>query len=522
MCNSIMSKNNPKRRAKCYGSHKTSILADLNNDRFDRDSYCDVTLIVENKLFAAHRCILGKLSNFFHRMFKSEMREKYDSVVHVELITADIMHEILAFVYTASIELNENNAMDILAAADYLQMDELKNLCANFLSGSMNSGNCLTSGLCGQIYNCKSLLECADTIGAQHFEEIVKEDEFKELDFKTVLSFLQTRDQKAFGAKTVYEASIDWVKYDTENRKEHFPDFLKIVKLHLLQPSYLEEVVAEEVLVKSSNECKEYFQSELLRSLKMPNKIQEKVPESVSESKAVKVNGLSTVSPLTKKILPKRTSAQNPSTNGGRQSSAGRFHRTVVSYPDDVEFSKELVRILRHGRNKQINIDSSGYANVPDILQNSNFMKTCGMRTLDDVKQLVDNDERNRFDLKCINLVWKIKATYGHSVQVQKGQSSQNRHDYSHIPYPGNVEVSKELVRILRHGKYKELQMDSERFIFVQDILDCPRFLNHCGELTMEDIEDIVESSDKQRFLMKCVGSRWKIKATRGHSVPVS
>jgi len=58
-------------------------------------------------------------------------------------------------------------------------------------------------------------------------------------------------------------------------------------------------------------------------------------------------------------------------------------------------------------------------------------------------------------------------------------------------------------------------------YVSVQRILDHPRFRSSCGNLSFDDLEYIVETSDRQYFNMIKVDSEWKIKALHGHTVQV-
>lgn len=45
----------------------------------------------------------------------------------------------------------------------------------------------------------------------------------------------------------VYEAVVDWVKYDPEERKSHLPRLLQHVRLPLLSAKYITDVLDKEV-----------------------------------------------------------------------------------------------------------------------------------------------------------------------------------------------------------------------------------------------------------------------------------
>ena len=208
---------------------------------------------------------------------------------------------------------------------------------------------------------------------------------------------------QAFGSKEVYEGVLSWVYFDLENRKENFAELFQLVKLHLLPASYLEEIVANQDLVKESHECKDYFQKELLYRLKLPSSVRtpnEPTEPAVSSSVEANAESLRKVSeekdevtckphpeatPLDSASLPKQNAPKKknkpkttakPSSGTKSPSSVpansempssdipGPSHSSnssPASHQSDFFFSKELARILRHGKYSDIAIDSGKF-----------------------------------------------------------------------------------------------------------------------------------------------------------------
>ena len=82
----------------------------------------DVTLMAEGgKEFKAHRRVLSEASPFFEKVFNSDMRESYEGVVRLEMLTELCLRDILEFIYTGSVQISaEDNAQELIAMADYL------------------------------------------------------------------------------------------------------------------------------------------------------------------------------------------------------------------------------------------------------------------------------------------------------------------------------------------------------------------------------------------------------------------
>ncbi|XP_070156569.1 tRNA 2'-phosphotransferase 1-like [Polyergus mexicanus] len=78
---------------------------------------------------------------------------------------------------------------------------------------------------------------------------------------------------------------------------------------------------------------------------------------------------------------------------------------------NDIVLSKKLSYLLRHGAIKQgLNIKPNGFVVVSELLNKLHHY------TIDDIKRIVENNNKQRFTLDTINGVLEIKANQGHSI----------------------------------------------------------------------------------------------------------
>ncbi|EGG23241.1 hypothetical protein DFA_05373 [Cavenderia fasciculata] len=81
---------------------------------------------------------------------------------------------------------------------------------------------------------------------------------------------------------------------------------------------------------------------------------------------------------------------------------------------------------------------------------------------------------------------------------------------------PKIIKLSKNLTFILRHGAASEgLEISPEGWVSVGDLLIHSNFHSTC----FRDIQDIVKLNDKDRFEMEQRGTKFYIRATKGHSM---
>ncbi|CAG8441981.1 5839_t:CDS:2 [Scutellospora calospora] len=93
-----------------------------------------------------------------------------------------------------------------------------------------------------------------------------------------------------------------------------------------------------------------------------------------------------------------------------------RDHRDTQT----VKLSKSLSYVLRHhAKDEGLNIREDGYVKLDDLLKLPRFKRT----TFDDIKLVVDNNDKMRFTLtQEISddglSAWWIRANQGHSIEV--------------------------------------------------------------------------------------------------------
>ncbi|XP_067848861.1 transcription regulator protein BACH1-like [Heptranchias perlo] len=115
--------------------HSTSVLLSLNDQR-KQDLFCDVTVVVENKSFRAHRSVLAACSDYF----LSTVVWKKDPDMHVTLpeeVTVKGFAPLLQFAYTAKLLLNKENVLDVCRSVEFLGIHNIEKTCFSFLQAKL-------------------------------------------------------------------------------------------------------------------------------------------------------------------------------------------------------------------------------------------------------------------------------------------------------------------------------------------------------------------------------------------------
>ncbi|KAB1258566.1 Kelch-like protein 12 [Camelus dromedarius] len=227
-------------------THAKSILNSMNSLR-KSNTLCDVTLRVEQKDFPAHRIVLAACSDYFCAMFTSELSEKGKPYVDIQGLTASTMEILLDFVYTETVHVTVENVQELLPAACLLQLKGVKQACCEFLESQLDPSNCLGIRDFAETHNCVDLMQAAEVFSQKHFPEVVQHEEFILLSQGEVEKLIKCDEIQVDSEEPVFEAVINWVKHAKKEREESLPDLLQYVRMPLLTPRYITDVIDAEV-----------------------------------------------------------------------------------------------------------------------------------------------------------------------------------------------------------------------------------------------------------------------------------
>lgn len=220
---------------------------------------CDVNLLVgePQRRIAAHRLVLASCSPYFQAMFTSELIESRQRDITLQGVDADAIELLVDFAYTARIQVSEDNVQALLPASSLLQLTSVKDACCEFLKNQLHPSNCLGIRAFADTHTCVDLLESSHRFALQHFLQVSQTEEFMLLSVEQVLDLISNSDVNVENEEQVYNAVINWVKFDVDNRREFVRDLLPFVRLPLLTRECLMSRVESEELIRNTPDCKD-------------------------------------------------------------------------------------------------------------------------------------------------------------------------------------------------------------------------------------------------------------------------
>uniref|UniRef100_UPI00398E3960 zinc finger and BTB domain-containing protein 46-like isoform X3 n=1 Tax=Pristiophorus japonicus TaxID=55135 RepID=UPI00398E3960 len=120
-------------------SHYRHLLRELNEQR-QHGILCDVCIIVEGKIFKAHKNVLLGSSRYFKTLYCQVQKMSSDqaTVTHLDIVTAQGFKVIIDFMYSAHLALSSKNVIEVMSAASYLQMTDIVQACHSFIKAALD------------------------------------------------------------------------------------------------------------------------------------------------------------------------------------------------------------------------------------------------------------------------------------------------------------------------------------------------------------------------------------------------
>jgi len=248
-------------------------------DQIRKDSkLCDVTIKVGPKSIPAHRVILAATVPYFHAMFLNDMREATQKEIAIPCVEPSAMEDLVNFVYSGKVQITMANVQPLLVGASYLNLKSVKEACCSFLVEHLHPRNVIGMRAFGDHHDCQHLVESSNKFIANNFSEVVNHEEYLHLSSSEVSALISRDDLYIPSEEVVFSAVIKWTLYPsnaedegrwtkdedeelecgkTEDRKAVLPSLLALVRLPLLTPAFLADVVAKEQSVRESLPCRD-------------------------------------------------------------------------------------------------------------------------------------------------------------------------------------------------------------------------------------------------------------------------
>ncbi|XP_016107797.1 kelch-like protein 41a [Sinocyclocheilus grahami] len=236
---------------------QSTLLQDGLKELLKENKFVDCILKVGDRSLPCHRLIMAACSPYFRELYFTEDGvEKKDSTKEVVLENVDptIMDMIVNYLYSADIEITDENVQDVFAVANRFQIPSVFTVCVNYLQNKLSLGNCLAIFRMGLGLNCPRLAMAARDFIAERFETLSKDEDFLEFNAPELFAVIGCDALNVEKEEVVFELLMKWVRKDKENRTKALGDAFEHIRFRLLPEKYFKEKVEKDDIIKADPE----------------------------------------------------------------------------------------------------------------------------------------------------------------------------------------------------------------------------------------------------------------------------
>ncbi|KAH3697004.1 kelch-like protein 21 [Dreissena polymorpha] len=235
--------------------HSMKMMQHLYDQLCAQSEFCDITLAFAGIEMKAHWCVLVACP-YFQSLYNSGMCEKVQGKVHIRVGKLSAVRSAITFLYTGTIKIQYAAIRDILEVADYLQIDDLKSECTNYLMGvEVSISNCVHMCLLASQYDLDNYPRVFEYMRG-HLPEVLQQPDMLILTAESVVEMIKDPTLSYVPRIDFFKFILKWVENDKEQRMRFFEVMFCALELQKMNKEFLEMEVETCEYVAMSEKCK--------------------------------------------------------------------------------------------------------------------------------------------------------------------------------------------------------------------------------------------------------------------------
>ena len=210
------------------------------------ESFVDVNLIVEEKIYPCHKVILSASSVYFEKMFTSGFSEakiskdrSKVSEVHLNGISRRGFDVIYTYIYSGELRLEKENVFDVYDTSDMLLYENVKRATLRYVYRTLhlNHENALQYWLASQRRGMDEIIEMSLSSIINHFDSISQDVDFVHVPFDTLLGVLELEEQESENEGKLLRSVKRWTENQSDITRMQCQKLISQIRWGLLMPS---------------------------------------------------------------------------------------------------------------------------------------------------------------------------------------------------------------------------------------------------------------------------------------------
>ena len=226
--------------------------------------------------FAVHGPLLAAASPVFQDIFSDDLLSQEGSRYRLKDVTCNTLGDLINFIYTGEVTLEEENVVDLLHAAYDYEIPTLARACCDWLEVQLSSYNAIGIWLLAreqQSEYISDLEEIAKSYIIANFTSVCREDEFLELEYEDLEEIIRNDYLGVQNEEEVFAAVVNWIKAD-EGRSSFFCDLLNRVRLECASSEFLCDM-EKDPHVANCSQCLQVVQRAQAKKIQASNRTPE-------------------------------------------------------------------------------------------------------------------------------------------------------------------------------------------------------------------------------------------------------
>lgn len=242
---------------------QSTLLQDGLKELLNENKFVDCSLKVGDRSFPCHRLIMAACSPYFREIFFTEDGKEVENTHEVVLedVNPSILDMIIQYLYSAEIDLTDENVQDIISVANRFQIPSVFTVCVNYLQKKLSVSNCMAIFRMGLVLSCPRLAVAARNYIADRFELLHKDEEFLKLAAHELFAIIGGDSLNVEKEELVFEAVMAWTRHDKDKRVKVLKDAFNCIRFRLLPEKFFKERVETDEIVKAEPELQKTLQA---------------------------------------------------------------------------------------------------------------------------------------------------------------------------------------------------------------------------------------------------------------------
>ena len=214
---------------------------------FERErKFWDCKINVGTETLCCHSVIISSLSSVIEEMIETKIRDGSKKEITFEDIQPDIMRKIINYMYTGSVNIPKELALEVVQVCDELKIEDLKERCLFRVPEILSPQTAMSWMRYAQKNELESIFDSCKRYVSDSFLEVTKEKQFIRLsldDLKTTL----LKMNGSVSPDNLLVSVLSWINYDKEYRKMALDYTLQYLELKNCKKQFLSESAKEHI-----------------------------------------------------------------------------------------------------------------------------------------------------------------------------------------------------------------------------------------------------------------------------------